>query len=78
MTSNAITNVPEEFTSSDDDRFTSLRERSFFMKELIKWFRPELLNRIDDIIMYRPLSEIGVQAIASNELEKVRTRMFKQ
>ena len=78
MTSNAITNVPEEFTSSDDDRYTSLRERGFFMKELTKWFRPELLNRIDDIIMYQPLSEIGVQAIASNELEKVRTRMLKQ
>ncbi len=78
MTSNAITNVPEEFTPSDEDRFRGLRERGFFMKELTKWFRPELLNRIDDIIMYQPLSEIGVQAIASNELEKVRTRMLKQ
>lgn len=78
MTSNAITSLPEEFTPSDDDRVTSQRERSFFMKELTKWFRPELLNRIDDIIMYRPLSEIGVQAIASNELEKVRTRLLKQ
>lgn len=48
------------------------------MKELAKWFRPELLNRIDDIIMYRPLSEIGVQAIAGNELEKVRVRLEAQ
>lgn len=78
MTSNAITHLPEELIPPDDNGAASLHERSFFMKELTKWFRPELLNRIDDIIMYRPLSEIGVQAIATNELEKVRTRLLKQ
>ncbi len=66
-----------KFHSSGSNASDS-ESRNRLMKELTKWFRPELLNRIDDIVMYRPLSEIGVQAIAGNELEKIRVRMEGQ
>lgn len=83
MTSNAITDLPIDLLEKaaieeEKGGVASTAERGYFMKELSKWFRPELLNRIDDIIMYHPLSEIGVQAIAGNELAKVATRLQAQ
>ena len=32
--------------------------------ELRKFFRPELLNRIDDVVVFRPLSREGLHRIA--------------
>jgi ATP-dependent Clp protease ATP-binding subunit ClpA len=48
------------------------------MKSLLAWFRPEFLNRIDDIILYNPLTEIMIEAIAALEIEKVVARLAKQ
>lgn len=80
MTSNAVTELPEEFTLATDaiSHEMETKKRDYLMKELTKWFRPEFLNRIDDSIFYRPLSEIGIQAIAANELEKVKLRFEDQ
>lgn len=77
MTSNAVTELPHEFISKEGAIPNDFepRKRDFLMQELTKWFRPEFLNRVDDIILYQPLSEIGIQAIAANELEKVGIRL---
>lgn len=48
------------------------------MRALQGWFRPELLNRIDDIIMYNSLSPEMIEKIAANEMNKVVQRLLKQ
>jgi ATP-dependent Clp protease ATP-binding subunit ClpB len=40
--------------------------------ELRKFFRPELLNRIDDVIVFRPLSREGLARIAHIQINQLR------
>jgi ATP-dependent Clp protease ATP-binding subunit ClpB len=42
--------------------FLALKEQ--LLGELRKFFRPELLNRIDDVVVFRPLSREGLHRIA--------------
>ncbi len=41
-------------------------------------FKPELLNRFDDLIIFHPLSQTDVQAIATIHLENLRRRLIEQ
>ncbi len=41
-------------------------------KELHKHFRPEFLNRIDDVILFRPLTREDLREIVELQLERVR------
>ena len=38
-------------------------------------FKPEFLNRVDDIIMFKPLSEEGIKKIIDIFLMKFRVRL---
>ena len=44
-------------------------------KEVERYFRPEFLNRVDDIIVFRPLSKENLQTIVDYELAKVFKRL---
>ncbi|MGD0077517.1 MAG: ATP-dependent Clp protease ATP-binding subunit [Sedimentisphaerales bacterium] len=44
-------------------------------KEVERHFRPEFLNRVDDIIVFRPLSRENLTAIVEYELAKVFKRL---
>ena len=46
--------------------------------ELRKYLRPELINRIDDIIVYRPLSNEVMKSIVTLELAKVSTMLAEK
>ncbi len=46
-------------------------------KELKKTFKPEFLNRLDDIIIFNKLSEEKIYVIASNMIEEVEARLEK-
>ena len=45
------------------------------MTELKQTFRPEFLNRVDETIVFRQLTESDVQRIAKRLLDKVAKRM---
>jgi ATP-dependent Clp protease ATP-binding subunit ClpB len=45
----------------------------YVRKELHGHFRPEFLNRVDDIILFRPLSQDHIRAIVDLQLERVQT-----
>ena len=47
-------------------------------KEMKAVFRPELLNRLDDIIIYNPISETSLLAIVQNQLEELIKRAKEQ
>lgn len=49
--------------------------RSNVLSELKKVFRPELLNRIDEIIVFHQLSEDNIKAIASIMLNVLKERL---
>lgn len=48
------------------------------MEEVKRMFKPEFLNRIDDIIVFRALSKDDVKGIASLMLKELKNRLAKQ
>ncbi len=42
---------------------------------LKKLFRPEFLNRVDETVIFRPLSKESIRAIAGRFLEEIRRRL---
>ena len=56
-----------------EKRFRQAKET--VLAELRQTFRPEFLNRIDDIIVFRPLTEQDIQEVARRMLKAVSARM---
>jgi len=49
--------------------------RDMLHKEVERYFRPEFLNRVDDIIVFKPLSKENLRTIVEYELSKVFKRL---
>ncbi len=57
------------------DTESSRRTRENVMGELKKTFRPEFLNRVDDIIVFRQLTQTDIQSIARRMLSSLDRRV---
>ena len=57
----------------EDTSYNALRDR--LLNEVKKVFKPEFLNRIDDIIVFKPLTKENLQGIVTLEIEHVVTRL---
>ena len=83
MTSNAgARNITEKRTklgfssdSGDSDKAESSQIRDMVMEEVKRVFKPEFINRIDEIIVFHKLSKEDIREICSNMLEMVKSRM---
>ena len=81
MTSNIGSSVIESAktvgfsASSENEEQKSLRDRT--MAELKKFFRPEFLNRIDEMILFNRLTPKDVTAIAHLFLRQLQERVEK-
>ncbi len=64
--------------SSDDQTHQYNRIRSLVNEELKQVFRPEFLNRLDDIIVFRQLTRNEVKQIAVLMLNEVSKRLVEQ
>ena len=73
MTSNVGSNVIAELAGKDDDKMR--REVDEVMSHT---FRPEFLNRIDDIVVFHPLGMEQIQKIVDIQLADVRERLAKE
>ena len=62
------------FVTSENDR-TDEKIKEAVMGELKNTFRPEFLNRIDDIIVFNRLTEDDIRNIAKNLLKDLEKRM---
>jgi len=51
------------------------RMRKALMGEVEKFFRPEFINRLDDVVVFRPLMKDDLVTIIEYELSKVRKRL---
>jgi ATP-dependent Clp protease ATP-binding subunit ClpC len=52
--------------------------RKALMSETEKFFRPEFINRLDEIIVFRPLVKEDLNQIIEIELGKVRQRLTER
>ena len=52
--------------------------KSVLMKEIERFFRPEFINRLDDIIVFKPLTKDDLVDIVEYEVEKVGGRLKEQ
>jgi len=53
-------------------------EREALLAELRSFFRPELLNRIDEVVVFRPLGESELTEIAGRRIFVLRQRLLDQ
>ena len=61
--------------AADDAEKKFLQAKETVMAELRQTFRPEFLNRIDDIIVFRALTEADIHEVARRMLDTVSARM---
>lgn len=65
------------FAKRDDD--TSYESiKNVLTQEIERYFRPEFINRLDDVIVFRPLSRDNITNIIDLELGKLRERLIEQ
>ena len=57
---------------------TYQQTKDALMKEVERHFRPEFLNRVDEIVMFRQLSRDDLKTVIDIELAKVRGRLLAQ
>ena len=67
-----------EKTAEDDETKRYERIRQAVMDDLKRTFRPEFLNRIDEIIVFRQLTQENIREIASRMLQVTGRRMAEQ
>ena len=65
----------ESDDAGQDDESAFQRAKETVMDELRRTFRPEFLNRIDDIIVFRALTQDDIQEVARRMLRTVSERM---
>ncbi len=73
MTSNLGSHVFSEYPLPTDDDRTTARDK---VLEIVRaYFRPEFLNRIDDIVVFSPLSPAEIKQIVEIQLEILMKRL---
>ncbi|MBI4728277.1 MAG: ATP-dependent Clp protease ATP-binding subunit [Acidobacteria bacterium] len=63
------------FAASADEKMTYDRMRDRVMDELKKGFRPEFLNRIDEVMVFHPLSREDVESIVDLMMKRVQDQL---
>jgi ATP-dependent Clp protease ATP-binding subunit ClpC len=65
------------FQKPDDDAsYDSMKQR--VMDQIERVFRPEFLNRLDDVIIFRHLNNNDLKGVIDFELSKVRQRLMER
>ena len=68
--------VEAELTGEDEEKFVKIT--GLVQEELKKFFRPEFLNRIDDIIVFNHLSKYDIWQICGLMLNQLSKRLKEQ
>ena len=76
MTSNLGSTYLTEGVTEQGEIASEIRER--VMSELRSLFRPEFLNRVDDIVLFKPLMLEEIEQIVDLLLNQVRSRLADQ
>jgi ATP-dependent Clp protease ATP-binding subunit ClpC len=52
--------------------------KGVLLKEIERFFRPEFINRLDDVIVFRPLNKADITQIIEYEVDKLNKRLTAQ
>ncbi|MFA5146182.1 MAG: ATP-dependent Clp protease ATP-binding subunit [Candidatus Omnitrophota bacterium] len=63
-------------SQAEEVTYQSMKER--LLDEVKKTFKPEFLNRVDDIIVFRPLTREDLEKIVELEIHEVESRLKDQ
>jgi ATP-dependent Clp protease ATP-binding subunit ClpC len=64
------------FSTDDTESSTYIAMKTLVMEELKAFFRPELLNRIDEMVVFRPLEETQMLAILDIILQELKGKLL--
>ncbi|MFD1541265.1 ATP-dependent chaperone ClpB [Nonomuraea guangzhouensis] len=76
MTSNIGSQYLLDGVTSDGEIKPEARER--VLGELRRHFRPEFLNRVDDIVLFKPLTEAEIEQIVELMFDDIRQRLAER
>jgi ATP-dependent Clp protease ATP-binding subunit ClpB len=76
MTSNIGSEYLLDGVTVDGEIKADARDR--VMAALRQHFRPEFLNRIDDVVLFRPLGLLQIETIVELQFEELRNRLAEQ
>ncbi len=65
-------------SAEDSEKAEYERMREIIMPEIRQLFRPEFLNRIDDIILFHALTRVQVRAVLDILLTQTQARLSEQ
>jgi len=74
MTSNLGSEAIQALTESGDNE----RIEPTVMGIVAQHFRPEFVNRIDDIVVFQPLTQLEIERIAQLQLTSLNSRLAEQ
>lgn len=74
MTSNLGSNLIQEMSA--DSEYDNMKE--VVLHEVSNYFRPEFLNRIDEVVVFHALLQSQIMAIAEIQVEHLRKRLQDQ
>ena len=74
MTSNLGSQVIQEFAREGQYQ----KMKTAVMEIVQQNFRPEFINRIDDIVVFRPLGVEQIRSIVDIQLQYLRKRLFER
>ncbi len=66
------------FSSADNDSDVYAGVKDKVMSSLKDYFKPEFLNRLDEIILFDVLSHESIRKIVDIEVKKVQTRLLEK
>jgi ATP-dependent Clp protease ATP-binding subunit ClpB len=78
MTSNLGSQVIQEFASQGAGEATYQRMKNAVMEIVQQNFRPEFINRIDDIVVFHPLAPEQIRKIVDIQLGYLRKRLYER
>ncbi|GAA5175459.1 ATP-dependent chaperone ClpB [Modicisalibacter zincidurans] len=76
MTSNMGSDLIQKFASEGEDAYARMKEA--VMEVVGQHFRPELINRIDEVVVFHPLDQEQIQKIAEIQLQRLRERLAER
>jgi ATP-dependent Clp protease ATP-binding subunit ClpB len=74
MTSNLGSNLIQEMSA--DSEYANMKE--IVLNEVSNYFRPEFINRIDDVVVFHALIQKQIMAIAEIQIDHLRKRLHEQ
>jgi ATP-dependent Clp protease ATP-binding subunit ClpC len=63
------------FSDENDENARNIKNRKLVIEEVKKTFKPELVNRIDELIVFDLLTKDEIKEITNNLLENVKKRL---